>query len=111
MAQNANQVNTAVMRSEIERTRVELGHTLDAIHDRLSPRRFMNDAKDTITDATFGRATRLAHRLTEAVQSGNGAENVSAVLDKARRNPRTTALIGSAITVLAFGLIKRSRRR
>ena len=41
MAQDSNQV-TAVMRSEIERTRAELGHTIDAIHDRLSPRRFIN---------------------------------------------------------------------
>jgi hypothetical protein len=45
------------------------------------------------------------------VQSGNGSENVSAVLDKARRNPGMTALIGTAITALAFGLMKRSRRR
>jgi hypothetical protein len=111
MAQDANQVNTAAMRSEIERTRAELGHTIDAIHDRLSPRRFMNEAKDTISDATLGRAKRLAHRVTEAVQSGNGAEIRWAVLDKARRNPGTTALIGTAITALAFGLMKRSRRR
>ena len=111
MAQDSNQVNTAAMRSEIERTRAELGHTIDAIHDRLSPRRFMNEAKETISDATLGRAKRLAHRVTEAVQSGNGSENVSAVLDKARRNPGMTALIGTAITAVAFGLMKRSRRR
>jgi hypothetical protein len=65
MAQDSSQVSTAAMRSQIERTRVELGHTIDAIHDRLSPRRFMNDAKETISDATLGRAKRLAHRVTK----------------------------------------------
>src|SRR5690349_20469372 len=110
MAQDSNQVNTAAMRSQIERTRAELGHTIEAIRDRLSPRRLMNEAKETLSDATFGRAKRLAHRVTEAVQSGHGSENVSAVLDKARRNPGTTALIGTAITAVAFGLMKRSRR-
>ena len=56
MAQNPNQVNTAEIRSQIERTRAELGHTIDAIQDRLSPRRVMHDAKETISDATLGRA-------------------------------------------------------
>ena len=111
MAQDSSQVNTAAMRSEIERTRAELGHTIDAIHDRLSPRRFMNDAKDTISDARLGRAKRLAHRVTEAVQTGNGSTHVSAVLDKARGNPGMTALIGTAITARAIGLVKRSRRQ
>ena len=64
MAQDPNQVSTAEIRSRIERTRVELGHTIDAIQDRLSPRRVMHDAKETISDATIGRAKRLAHRMT-----------------------------------------------
>jgi hypothetical protein len=36
---------------------------------------------------------------------------VSAVLDKARSNPGMTALIGTAITALAIGLMTRSRRQ
>ena len=75
MAQDADQVNTAEIRSQIERTRAELGHTIDAIQDRLSPRRVMHDAKETISDATLGRAKRLAHRMTEVVHSGNSSPN------------------------------------
>jgi hypothetical protein len=110
MAQDPNQVNTAEIRSQIERTRVELGHTIDAIQDRLSPRRVMHEAKETIADATLGRAKRLAHRVTDAVHSGNSSPNVSAVLDTARGNPTMTALIGAAVSALCLAFMTRSRR-
>ncbi|HKH70374.1 MAG TPA: DUF3618 domain-containing protein [Vicinamibacterales bacterium] len=110
MAQDPNQVSTAEIRSNIERTRAELGHTIDVIQDRLSPRRVMNDAKGTISDATLGRAKRLAHRVTQAVHSGSSSPNVSAVFDRARSNPTMTALIGTAVSALVFALMTRSRR-
>lgn len=110
MAQNANQVSTAELRTQIERTRVELGHTIDAIQDRLSPRRVMHEARETISDATIGRAKRLAHRVTEAVHSGSAAPNVSVVLDRARSNPTMSALIGTAVGALCLALLTRSRR-
>ena len=110
MAQDPNQVSPAEIRSQIERTRADLGHTIDAIQDRLSPRRVMHDARETISDATLGRARRIAHRVTEAVHSGNSSANVSAVLDTARSNPRMTALIGVAVSALVVSLMTRSRR-
>jgi hypothetical protein len=110
MAQDPNQVSTAEIRSQIERTREELGHTIDAIQDRLSPRRVMHEARESISDATIGRARRLAHRVTDAVNSGSASPNVSAVLDKARHNPAVTALIGTAAGALVLALITRSRR-
>jgi hypothetical protein len=110
MAQDANQVSTAEIRSQIERTRAELGYTLDAIQDRLSPRRVMHDVRETISDATIGRAKRLAHRANEAVHSGHRSRNVSAVLDTARRNPTVTALLGTALSALLLALMTRSRR-
>jgi hypothetical protein len=110
MAQDASQVSTAEIRSRIARTRTELGQTIDAIQDRLSPRRVMHDARETLSDATIGRARRLAHRVTEAVHTGNGTPNVSAVLDKARSNLTTTALIGTAAGALLLALVTRSRR-
>jgi hypothetical protein len=110
MAQDPDEVNTSEIRSQIERTRADLGHTIDAIQDRLSPRRVMHDAKETISDATLGRAKRLAHRVSEAVHSGNGSPNVSAVLDKARSNPTGTALIGTAASALLLAFLTRSRR-
>jgi hypothetical protein len=110
MAQDPNEVNTAVIRAQIERTRDDLGRTIDAIQERLSLRRVVHEAKESIVDATLGRARRLAHHVSDAVNSGHGTPNVSAVIDQARSNPTVTALIGSAATALLLALITRSRR-
>ena len=110
MAQDANQIRTAQIRSQIEHTRAELGHTIDAIQNRLSPRRVMHEAGETISDATIGRARRLAHRVNEAVHSSNGSPTVAAVLDKARNNPALIALIGTAVSALILAVMSRSRR-
>jgi Protein of unknown function (DUF3618) len=109
MAQDTDTVETAEIRSQIEQTRVELGQTIDAIQDRLSPRRVVQDAKETISDATIGRAKRLVSRVSEAVNA-KGSSNVSAVLEKARQNPTIAALIGVAVSAMALALMTRSRR-
>jgi hypothetical protein len=110
MAQDANSVSTTVIRSQIEQTRAELGHTIDAIQDRLSPRRVMHEARETISEATLGRAKRLAHRVTDAVNSGNAPAKLNAVLDRARSNPAITALIGTAVSAVCLAMMTRSRR-
>jgi hypothetical protein len=109
MAQDAHAIGTRDVRSQIERTRVELGRTIDEIQDRLSPRRIIHDAKDTLSDATIGRAKRLAHRVTEAANA-NGSPQVQAVLDKARRNPTLMAILGIAVGALILATMTRSRR-
>ena len=91
MAQDANQVDTATIRTQIEQTRSELGRTIDAIQDRLSLRRVVHEAKESFVHATVGRARRLAHQVTDAVNSGQASSNVSAVLDQARSNPAISA--------------------
>jgi hypothetical protein len=110
MAQDANQVSIAAIRLQIERTRAELGHTIGAIHYRLSPRRIVRDAKEAVSQATIGRARRLAHRVNEAMHSPNGSPNVSAMLDKARNNPEVTVLVGMAASAAILAVMARSRR-
>lgn len=110
MAQDANKVDTAAIRSQIELTRNELGRTIDAIQERLSLRRVVHEAKDSFVEATLGRARRLAHQVTDAVNSSQTSPNVSAVIDQARSNPSVTALVGSAATALLLALVTRSRR-
>jgi hypothetical protein len=110
MAQDANQVDTATIRTQIEQTRNELGRTIDAIQDRLSLRRVVHEAKESFVHATVGRARRLAHQVTDAVNSGQASSNVSAVLDQARSNPAVSALLGSAAAAMIVALATRSRR-
>ena len=109
MAQDTDQVGTAEIRSQIEHTRAELGQTIDAIQDRLSPRRVVQEAKETISDATIGRARRLACRVSNAVNA-NGSSSVSAVIEKARRNPTIATLVGVAVSAFVLALMTRSRR-
>jgi hypothetical protein len=106
MAQDSNTVDLAEIRSQIERTRVEMSHTIDAIQDRLSPRRVMHEAKDTINEATIGRVKRLAHRVNTAMNA-NGSPRASAAIDMARRNP----LVSAAVGALVLAAMMRSRPR
>ena len=50
------------IRSQIEQTRAEMSDTIDAIQSRLSPKRVLADAKDSVTEATVGRVKRLTQR-------------------------------------------------
>jgi hypothetical protein len=110
MAQDPNQVRTAEIRSRIEQTRQELGHTIDAIQDWLSPRRVMHDVKESLSEATLGRARRLARRVNEAMHSPDGSVKESAMVEKARSNPAMTALIGTAVSAVILAVMSRSRR-
>ena len=110
MAQDPNQVSTAQIRSQIERTRAELSYTIDAIRDRLSPRHVMHNAIGAISDATIGRTRRMAHRVNKAVHSANGSPGVAAMLDSARNNPGVTALLGTAVSAVIVAVMSRSRR-
>jgi hypothetical protein len=85
----APSVTTEEIRSQIEQTRAKMTETIDAIQNRLSPRRLMTDAKEKVKDRTaFG-----AERAIQAVKS----------------NPVPMALIGSAVAALAVGAWIRSR--
>jgi hypothetical protein len=110
MAQDANTVSTAEIRTQIERTRAELGQTIDAIQDRLSPRRVMHETKEKIADATIGRAKRLAHRVNTAVQSSAASPRMASVLDHARHNPSRTTLIAAAVGAVIVAGLTRARR-
>ena len=52
------------IRSQIEQTRAEMSDTIDAIQSRLSPKRVLADAKDSVTEATVGRVKRLRSEPT-----------------------------------------------
>jgi hypothetical protein len=64
-----------------------MSETIDAIQNRLSPRRLMTDAKEKVKDS-FG-----AERAIQVVKS----------------NPMPIALIGAAVAALTVGAWMRSR--
>ena len=100
MAQGSGEVGDGVppaptsdeIRSQIEDTRAEMSDTIDAIQSRLSPKRVLADAKDTVTEATVERVKRLTN-----VSRGE-------VWQRIQDNPLPIALLATA----AAGLFVRS---
>ncbi len=65
---------TEEIRTEIEQTRAEMSETINAIEERLSPQHIKEQAKETIRDATIGRAERTATSAGAAArQAGSRA--------------------------------------
>src|SRR5688572_17800578 len=90
------------IRSQIEQTRAEMSVTIDAIQSRLSPKRVLADAKDSVTDATVGQVKRLTRR-TKGSESG--------VLQRVQDNPLPVALVATAAAGLLVRALTNGKRR
>jgi len=98
MGQSAEEV-----RRDIERTRADMGYTLDAMGDRVSPRRMVERRTSRVTGAfrnarttIMGSTTSAAHRVSDTTASaGSGVANMggtvasgaSAALDTVKEGP------------------------
>lgn len=86
------------IRRDIERTRAEMDHTVDALQDRLKPRHLLDD----VLEAFRGSSTS-----DSASSGGSGTADTfkdvgSKILEKLKENPMPAALIGAGITWLMF---------
>ena len=63
-------------RAQIEHTRSEMGQTIDAIKEKLNPQHLIQEAKETIHDATIGRAQEAVGNAVETAK-----EAVSSAVD------------------------------
>jgi ElaB/YqjD/DUF883 family membrane-anchored ribosome-binding protein len=77
--------STEQIREEIEETRAQMSGTIDEIQERLSPRRLVNDAKETVRDATVGKVRDV---MDSASTSAGG------IVERIKDNPVPVALIG-----------------
>lgn len=98
-----------VHRAQIEQTRADMSETIDAIQEKLSPQRIINEAKEGMREATVGRvkhmvttASETASDLTERIQEG-----AEGAVETARDHPVVSVLIGAGV---AWWLL-RSRSR
>ena len=90
------------IRSQIEQTRAGMSDTIDAIQSRLSPKRVLADARDSVNEATVGRMKRLAQRTNG---SGGG------VLQRVQDNPLPVALMATAAAGLLVRALTNGKRR
>src|SRR3984893_4792205 len=76
---------TEGIRDDIEERRAQMSETIDAIQDRLNPKRLMDDAKETVRAATVGKVTDMMN---------SASESASGLVDRIKENPLPAALIG-----------------
>jgi hypothetical protein len=88
------------IRAEIEQTRAEMTDTINAIQERLSPQHLMEQAKDTVREATIGRVEHMVSNVGDKIgevaeQTTSGVtEQAGGVLRLVRENPVPAAIAG-----------------
>src|SRR5688572_1026054 len=59
--------NAEQIRAEIEDTRAEMSQTINEIQERLSPENLMQQAKETVREATIGKAEKVMNKVGETI--------------------------------------------
>ncbi|HXW03586.1 MAG TPA: DUF3618 domain-containing protein [Vicinamibacterales bacterium] len=87
------------IKADIEETRAEMSETIDAIEDRLSPRRLAHEAKETIKDATVGRIGTMMNSAGGAARelAGETREMAGGLAQHMKDNSIPYALIGAGL--------------
>jgi len=104
-------------RAEIEQTRAEMADTIEAIKEKLSPDRLVAQAKETVRDATVGRAqdavSNAVDTAREAVSNvgGTAREAGSTVIETIQRNPMPAALAAIGIGWLYMNVRRQNERQ
>lgn len=101
--------DTSAIKSEIERTRIEMSETLGEIQERLRPDHLIQQAKDTVTEAATGKVRNIMHSAGEratmvADQTKYAGRTVA---DYVRTHPLQVALLAGGV---AWWLLRRRDR-
>ena len=99
---DAPRAETRQIRTEIERTRADLGETIDAIQDRLRPAQIAKDAKERVKDVTrqgMQKVSRQATRIAGEVAAA-GRDTTDIVVERVRTRPMPFALAGAGVGAL-----------
>lgn len=92
------------IRDEIEQTRAEMSRTVDAIQERLSPAHITEQVKESVREASIGRAEEM---ITMASDTARGAG--STFMEAIRRNPIAAAMAGIGLAWLYYNRAAPSR--
>ena len=97
-AQGSNE--TAEIKSEIERTRVEMSETLGEIQERLRPDHLIQQAKDTVSEAASGKVRNIMQSAGETATMVADQTKYAgrSVADYVRNHPVQVALLAGGVT-------------
>jgi hypothetical protein len=82
----ASPATTEAIRHDIEQTRAQMSGTIDEIQERLNPKRLIDEAKETVREATVGKVTGMMN---------NASRSAGGMVDRIKENPVTAAMIGA----------------
>jgi len=84
------------IRMQIEQTRDEMSETIDAIQERLSPKNLVEQAKDSVREATVGKVKEMAHNVSDTASdmADSTREAASDLAGRVRENPWPAVLLG-----------------
>jgi len=94
---------TAEIVESIEETRNEMTETVEAIGEKLDPARIVQDAKETVREATVGKVETMAQQATGiAGEAGNTIQQAGGgLVETIKRNPLPAAMAAFGIGWLA----------
>jgi ElaB/YqjD/DUF883 family membrane-anchored ribosome-binding protein len=100
LAQGGGNRETEQIKSEIERTAVEMSETLGEIQERLRPDHLIQQAKDTVADAATGKVRNIMHSAgeTAAIVADQTRYAGQSVADYVRTHPVQMALVAGGVT-------------
>jgi ElaB/YqjD/DUF883 family membrane-anchored ribosome-binding protein len=88
---------------DIEQTRDEMSGTVEAIADRLDPANIVQDAKETVREATVGKVEQMASNVADTASGFvddaryTAQDAGSGILETVKRNPIPAAMAGIGI--------------
>jgi Protein of unknown function (DUF3618) len=85
--------------AEIEATREEMTSTVEAIGEKLDPANIVEDAKETVREATVGKVETMAEDAGQMVgQAGANVQSAgSTIIETIKQNPIPAAMAGVAL--------------
>ena len=129
-AESEGGAEAAQLRSDIEQTRGSLSQTIDALQEKLDPSRIAEQVKDqirekageafdtaknTVREATIGKAEKIMANVSETVSDVTGRAGAavkdtgSSIRQYASENPFPLVLIGVGVGILAFNMRRKSQ--
>ncbi len=90
------------IRDDIAHTRADLGRTIDAIQERLSPQRLVNEAKESVKEATVGKVQDMATTIRDSASDASNS-----FMDTVRQNPIPAAMAGLGLGWLFYRAMQR----
>lgn len=99
-------------RTRVEQTRAEMADTIEALKEKLEPQHLVDQAKETVREATIGKAQ---HVMDEAVDRAKDAVDTvsytakdysTTIVDTIRANPIPAAMIGIGLGWLLVSVRK-----